>query len=44
LNGAGKSTLLRIMAGIDNEFIGEAWAAEGARVGHLPQEPELDRN
>ncbi len=42
LNGAGKSTLLRIMAGIDNEFVGEAWAAEGARVGYLPQEPELD--
>jgi ATP-binding cassette ChvD family protein len=42
LNGAGKSTLLRIMAGIDTEFVGEAWAAEGARVGYLPQEPELD--
>src|SRR5882724_11896561 len=42
LNGAGKSTLLRIMAGIDSEFVGEAWAAEGARVGYLPQEPELD--
>src|SRR2546423_7106582 len=42
LNGAGKSTLLRIMAGIDKEFVGEAWAAEGARVGYLPQEPELD--
>ena len=42
LNGAGKSTLLRIMAGIDTEFVGEAWAAEGARVGYLPQEPALD--
>ena len=42
LNGAGKSTLLRIMAGIDTEFVGEAWAAEGARVGYLPQEPQLD--
>src|ERR1700749_1943284 len=41
-NGAGKSTLMRIMAGIDKEFGGEAWAAEGARVGHLSQEPELD--
>ena len=40
-NGAGKSTLLRIMAGIDTEFSGEAWAAEGARVGYLPQEPQL---
>jgi ATPase subunit of ABC transporter with duplicated ATPase domains len=42
LNGAGKSTLLRIMAGLEEEFAGEAWAAEGARVGFLPQEPELD--
>ena len=42
VNGAGKSTLLKIMAGIDKEFSGEAWAAEGARVGYLPQEPELD--
>jgi ATP-binding cassette ChvD family protein len=42
LNGAGKSTLLRVMAGIENDFIGEAWAAEGVRVGFLPQEPELD--
>jgi energy-dependent translational throttle protein EttA len=42
VNGAGKSTLLRIMAGIDTEFVGEAWAAEGARVGYLPQEPQLD--
>ncbi len=42
VNGAGKSTLLRIMAGIDKDFTGEAWAAKGARVGYLPQEPELD--
>ena len=42
VNGAGKSTLLRIMAGIDKDFAGEAWAAKGARVGYLPQEPELD--
>src|ERR687884_1992393 len=42
VNGAGKSTLLRIMAGLDTEFTGEAWAAEGARVGYLPQEPALD--
>ncbi len=41
-NGSGKSTLLRIMAGLDREFTGEAWAAEGARVGYLPQEPDLD--
>src|SRR5712691_9153683 len=41
-NGAGKSTLLRIMAGLDQEFVGEAWAPEGARVGYLPQEPQLD--
>jgi len=41
-NGAGKSTLLRIMAGEDKEFIGEAWAADGASVGYLPQEPRLD--
>src|SRR5207244_4163166 len=41
-NGSGKSTLLRIMAGLDKEFAGEAWAAEGARVGFLPQEPQLD--
>jgi sulfate-transporting ATPase len=41
-NGAGKSTLLRIMAGEDREFQGEAWAAEGARVGYLAQEPRLD--
>jgi ATP-binding cassette ChvD family protein len=42
VNGAGKSTLLRIMAGIDKEWNGEAWVAEGARVGYLPQEPQLD--
>jgi energy-dependent translational throttle protein EttA len=41
-NGAGKSTLLRIMAGIDTDFAGEAWAAEGVKVGLLPQEPALD--
>ncbi|WP_153770931.1 energy-dependent translational throttle protein EttA [Labrenzia sp. CE80] len=41
-NGAGKSTLLKIMAGLDKDFTGEAWAAEGARVGYLPQEPQLD--
>jgi ATP-binding cassette ChvD family protein len=41
-NGAGKSTLMRIMAGQDTEFGGEAWAAPGARVGYLPQEPHLD--
>jgi ATP-binding cassette ChvD family protein len=42
VNGAGKSTLLKIMAGIEKDFGGEAWAAEGARVGYLPQEPQLD--
>jgi ATP-binding cassette ChvD family protein len=42
VNGAGKSTLLKIMAGIETEYGGEAWAAEGARVGYLPQEPKLD--
>src|SRR5947207_4371318 len=42
LNGAGKSTLLRVMAGEERDFSGEAWAAEGARVGFLPQEPVLD--
>src|SRR5712691_7040594 len=42
LNGAGKSTLLRVMAGQEREFSGEAWAAEGARSGFLPQEPALD--
>src|SRR5207237_303117 len=41
-NGSGKSTLLRIMAGIEKEFAGEAWLAEGATVGYLPQEPQLD--
>ncbi|MDY0883991.1 energy-dependent translational throttle protein EttA [Dongia soli] len=41
-NGAGKSTLMKIMAGIDKDFSGEAWAAEGASVGYLPQEPQLD--
>ena len=42
VNGAGKSTLLKIMAGWDKDFQGEAWHAEGAKVGYLPQEPELD--
>ncbi len=42
VNGAGKSTLLRIMAGIDTDYTGEAWAADGASVGYLPQEPALD--
>jgi ATP-binding cassette ChvD family protein len=42
VNGAGKSTLLRIMAGTDKEWSGEAWVADGARVGYLPQEPQLD--
>ena len=42
VNGAGKSTLLKIMAGYDKEWTGEAWVAEGARVGYLPQEPKLD--
>jgi ATP-binding cassette ChvD family protein len=42
LNGAGKSTLLKIMAGRIDDFIGEAWAADGIKVGYLPQEPELD--
>src|SRR6202050_4320869 len=42
VNGSGKSTLLRIMAGIDKEHNGEAWVAEGARVGYLEQEPQLD--
>ncbi len=41
-NGSGKSTLLKIMAGVDTEYTGEAWAAEGAKVGYLPQEPHLD--
>jgi len=42
VNGAGKSTLLRIMAGTDTDWTGEGWVAEGARVGYLPQEPQLD--
>ncbi|MCY4543455.1 MAG: energy-dependent translational throttle protein EttA [Rhodobacteraceae bacterium] len=42
VNGSGKSTLLRIMAGLDSDFGGEAWAAEGIRIGYLPQEPVLD--
>src|SRR5215211_6552812 len=42
VNGSGKSTLLRIMAGIDKEYTGEAWVADGARVGYLEQEPQLD--
>ena len=41
-NGSGKSTLLKIMAGLDEDFLGEAWAAKGTKVGYLPQEPELD--
>jgi ATP-binding cassette ChvD family protein len=43
VNGAGKSTLLRIMAGLDQDYSGEAWAAEGAGVGYLSQEPQLDQ-
>ncbi|KZL21535.1 putative ABC transporter ATP-binding protein [Pseudovibrio axinellae] len=43
-NGAGKSTLLKIMAGLDKEYTGEAWAAEGAKVGYLPQEPKLNED
>ncbi|HLL22699.1 MAG TPA: energy-dependent translational throttle protein EttA [Kofleriaceae bacterium] len=43
-NGAGKSTLLRIMAGVDKDFLGEAWPAPGLRIGYLPQEPHLDPN
>lgn len=42
VNGSGKSTLLKIMAGLDNEYTGEAWAAEGAKVGYLEQEPQLN--
>src|SRR4249919_2190965 len=42
VNGSGKSTLLRIMAGIDKDYVGDGWVAEGARVGYLPQEPQLD--
>ncbi|MBM3515971.1 MAG: ATP-binding cassette domain-containing protein, partial [Alphaproteobacteria bacterium] len=41
-NGAGKSTLLKIMGGLDSQFNGEAWPAEGVKVGYLPQEPQLD--
>src|SRR3989338_3234194 len=41
-NGAGKSTLLRIMAGVDTDFLGEAFPAAGLRIGFLPQEPQLD--
>ena len=44
VNGAGKSTILKIMAGLDSEFNGEAYAAEGAKVGFLPQEPQLDES
>ncbi len=43
-NGSGKSTLLKIMAGIDTEWQGEAWVAEGAKVGYLEQEPQLDES
>src|SRR6201992_2627676 len=42
VNGSGKSTLMKIMAGMDKEFTGEAWAADGIRMGYLPQEPQLD--
>ncbi|MEM9740776.1 MAG: ATP-binding cassette domain-containing protein, partial [Pseudomonadota bacterium] len=42
VNGAGKSTLLKIMAGVETDYNGEAWAADGAKVGYLPQEPKLD--
>ncbi len=44
VNGAGKSTLLKIMGGVDTEFSGEAWAADGIKVGYLPQEPQLDES
>ncbi len=44
INGAGKSTLLKIMAGLDKEYTGDGWVAQGARVGYLPQEPQLDPN
>ena len=42
INGAGKSTLLKIMAGVETEYQGEAWAADGINIGYLPQEPELN--
>ena len=42
VNGAGKSTLMKIMAGLDKDFTGEAWSAEGAKVGYLSQEPKLN--
>src|SRR6201999_2439699 len=42
VNGAGKSTLMKIMAGMDTEYTGEAWAADGVRMGYLSQEPQLD--
>ena len=44
INGAGKSTLMKIMTGLDTDFTGEAWAADGAKVGYLPQEPKLDES
>ncbi|WP_299350943.1 energy-dependent translational throttle protein EttA [uncultured Shimia sp.] len=44
VNGAGKSTLMKIMAGLDKDYTGEAWVAEGAKVGYLPQEPQLDES
>lgn len=44
VNGSGKSTLLKILAGIDTDFTGEAWAADGAKIGYLPQEPQLDQS
>ena len=43
-NGAGKSTLLKIMAGVEKDFAGEAWAADGVKVGYLAQEPKLDES
>ncbi len=43
-NGSGKSTLMKIMAGVDKEFVGEAWSADGAKVGYLEQEPKLDES